>query len=134
MGRSSSSPPVWLPLPLLLLSTLLPQLPTSLPQPTMPRPTPMRSPPTPTPMPLPMTTQRPTSTPRRLPTVPAMSRDPTLLLFPMAESSVKYSSNGYDGYVADVTYEGTAVYPEAKPYAPAPYAKPAYAPAPAYHA
>merc|ERR1712173_253222 len=46
---------------------------------------------------------------------------------------VKYSSNGYDGYVADVTYEGTAVYPEEKPYhAPAP----AYAPAPvpAYHA
>merc|ERR1711899_334863 len=39
---------------------------------------------------------------------------------------VKYSSNSYDGYVADVTYEGTAVYPEAKPYAPAP--------APAYHA
>merc|ERR1739844_575045 len=39
---------------------------------------------------------------------------------------VKYTSNGYDGYVADVTYEGTAVYPEAKPYAPAP--------APAYHA
>merc|ERR1712172_367594 len=38
---------------------------------------------------------------------------------------VKYVSNGYDGYVADVTYEGTAVYPEAKPYA---------APAPAYHA
>merc|ERR1711993_39588 len=48
---------------------------------------------------------------------------------------VKYSSNGYDGYVADVTYEGTAVSPEAKPYAPAPaYHKPAYAPAPAYHA
>jgi len=43
---------------------------------------------------------------------------------------VKYTSNGYDGYVADVTYEGTAVYPEAKPYAPAP----AYKPAPAYHA
>merc|ERR1712203_682289 len=38
---------------------------------------------------------------------------------------VKYVSNGYNGYVADVTYEGTAVYPEAKPYA---------APAPAYHA
>merc|ERR1711947_31100 len=48
---------------------------------------------------------------------------------------VAYTSNGYDGYVADVTYEGTAVYPEAKPYAPAPaYGKPAYAPAPAYHA
>merc|ERR1712012_1429080 len=39
---------------------------------------------------------------------------------------VKYASNGYDGYVADVTYEGTAVYPEEKAYAPAP--------APAYHA
>ena len=39
---------------------------------------------------------------------------------------VKYTSNGYDGYVAEVSYEGTAVYPEAKPYAPAP--------APAYHA
>merc|ERR1711976_822876 len=33
---------------------------------------------------------------------------------------VKYSSNGYDGYVADVTYEGTAVYPEEKPYKAAP--------------
>merc|ERR1712025_695395 len=39
---------------------------------------------------------------------------------------VAYTANGYDGYVADVTYEGTAVYPEA----PAP----GYAPAPAYHA
>ena len=46
---------------------------------------------------------------------------------------VGYTSDGYNGYVADVTYEGTAVYPEEKPYhAPAP----AYAPAPvpAYHA
>merc|ERR1711868_303596 len=33
---------------------------------------------------------------------------------------VTYTANGYDGYVADVTYEGTAVYPEAKPYVPAP--------------
>merc|ERR1711936_642673 len=40
---------------------------------------------------------------------------------------VKYTSNGYDGFVADVTYEGTAVYPED----PAPYKA---APAPAYHA
>merc|ERR1712224_480647 len=39
---------------------------------------------------------------------------------------VGYTSNGYDGYVADVTYEGTAVYPEEKAYVPAP--------APAYHA
>ena len=39
---------------------------------------------------------------------------------------VAYTSNGYDGYVADVTYEGTAQYPEAAPYKPAP----AYAPAP----
>ena len=43
---------------------------------------------------------------------------------------VTYTANGYDGYVADVTYEGTAVYPEAKPYAPAPAYKPA--PVPAY--
>ena len=50
--------------------------------------------------------------------------------------TVKYTSNGYDGLVADVTYEGTAQYPEAKPYHPAPAYKPApvYAPAPAYHA
>merc|ERR1719367_1632526 len=39
---------------------------------------------------------------------------------------VKYTSNAYDGYVADVTYEGTAAYPEA--------VAPAYAQAPAYHA
>merc|ERR1712154_599727 len=26
---------------------------------------------------------------------------------------VAYTANGYDGYVADVTYDGTAVYPEA---------------------
>merc|ERR1712026_645710 len=39
---------------------------------------------------------------------------------------VKYTSNGYDGYVADVTYEGTAVYPEEPVYKAAP--------APAYHA
>ena len=38
---------------------------------------------------------------------------------------VSYTA-GPEGYVADVTYEGTAVYPEEKPYVPAP--------APAYHA
>ena len=43
---------------------------------------------------------------------------------------VAYTANGYDGYVADVTYEGTAVYPEAKPYVPAPAYK--AAPVPAY--
>merc|ERR1712128_238744 len=37
---------------------------------------------------------------------------------------VKYPSDNYTGYVADVTYDGVAVYPDA----------PAYAPAPAYHA
>merc|ERR1719398_489333 len=50
---------------------------------------------------------------------------------------VKYSSNGYDGYVADVTYEGTAQYPEAAPAykaAPAYHAAPAYKPAPVYKA
>ena len=40
---------------------------------------------------------------------------------------VTYTANGYDGYVADVTYEGTAVYPEA---APAYKAAPVYKPAP----
>merc|ERR1712227_863594 len=40
--------------------------------------------------------------------------------------TVTYTSNGYDGYVADVTYEGTASYPEAAPVV-------AHA-APAYHA
>merc|ERR1712128_260438 len=40
-----------------------------------------------------------------------------------------YHANGYDGYVADVTYEGTAVYPDA----PLVHAAPAYA-APVVHA
>merc|ERR1712026_100304 len=39
---------------------------------------------------------------------------------------VKYTSDNYDGYVADVTYEGVAAYPEDAPYVAAP--------APAYHA
>merc|ERR1712106_606016 len=34
--------------------------------------------------------------------------------------TVKYTSDNYNGYVADVTYEGVPVYPEAKPYVPAP--------------
>merc|ERR1711902_284151 len=38
---------------------------------------------------------------------------------------VNYHANGYDGYVADVTYDGTAQYPEAVPVAHA---------ASAYHA
>ena len=38
---------------------------------------------------------------------------------------VKYHSNGYDGFVADVTYEGEAHYPTAPKY---------HTPAPAYHA
>ena len=33
----------------------------------------------------------------------------------------KYTADHVNGYVAEVTYEGTPVYPEAKPYAPAPY-------------
>jgi len=45
--------------------------------------------------------------------------------------NVKYTADHYNGYVADVTYEGVPVYPEVKAYAPAPKA---YAPAPAYHA
>ena len=40
--------------------------------------------------------------------------------------TVTYTADHYNGYVADVQYEGEAVYPEAKPYHPAP----SYAPAP----
>merc|ERR1712106_617275 len=39
---------------------------------------------------------------------------------------VSYTADHVNGYVADVTYDGVPVYPEAKPYVPAP--------APAYHA
>merc|ERR1712156_763000 len=46
---------------------------------------------------------------------------------------VKYHSNEYDGYVAEVTYEGTAVYPDTPAYAaPVVKAAPAYA-APVAH-
>merc|ERR1712018_741245 len=54
--------------------------------------------------------------------------------------TVTYTADHYNGYVADVKYEGVAAYPEAKPYHPAPKAykphpAPAYKPAPApYHA
>ena len=43
--------------------------------------------------------------------------------------TVTYTADHTNGFVADVKYEGTAVYPEEKPYKPAP---PKYAPAPAY--
>merc|ERR1712038_1236932 len=33
--------------------------------------------------------------------------------------TVTYTADHYNGYVADVKYEGTPVYPEAKPYHPA---------------
>ena len=43
--------------------------------------------------------------------------------------TVTYTADHYNGFVADVVYEGEAHYPEDKPYHPAP----AYKPAP-YHA
>ena len=46
---------------------------------------------------------------------------------------VTYTADHHNGFVADVKYEGTAVYPEEKPYKPAPKyapAPPKYAPAP----
>merc|ERR1711963_680759 len=44
---------------------------------------------------------------------------------------VKYTADHYNGYVAEVTYEGTPHYPEEKPYHPP---APSYAPKPApYH-
>merc|ERR1712209_259490 len=48
--------------------------------------------------------------------------------------TVTYTSNGYDGFVADVSYTGTAVYPEEKAYKPAPAYKAAPALAHAAHA
>ncbi|XP_040566874.1 adult-specific cuticular protein ACP-20-like [Lepeophtheirus salmonis] len=39
--------------------------------------------------------------------------------------TVSYTVDGYSGYVADVSYEGTPTYPKYEP-------KPAYSPAPAY--
>ncbi|XP_027237316.1 cuticle protein 7-like [Penaeus vannamei] len=51
---------------------------------------------------------------------------------------VSYTADHVNGYVAEVTYEGEAHYPETKPYQPAPaYSAPAPAyspPAPAYSA
>merc|ERR1712226_968910 len=44
--------------------------------------------------------------------------------------TVTYTADHYNGYVADVKYEGVPVYPEAKPYHPAP--APKYHPAPKY--
>merc|ERR1711887_37666 len=49
---------------------------------------------------------------------------------------VNYKADGYEGYIADVTYDGTAVYPDAPVYraAPAPYhAAPIVHAAPVYH-
>ena len=43
---------------------------------------------------------------------------------------VTYTADHQNGFIADVKYEGTAVYPEEKPYAPAPK----YAPAPPKYA
>merc|ERR1712027_57160 len=78
--------PQLLPTPSTLLQLTMPQLQlTTLPQLTRPRLTPMRSPHTPTPTLLLMTTQRPPSTLRSSPMVPAMLPDLTPLLFPMAE-------------------------------------------------
>ena len=39
--------------------------------------------------------------------------------------TVKYTADDYAGYVADVSYEGQAVYPEVKPYKP-PHPAPKY--------
>ena len=46
---------------------------------------------------------------------------------------VTYTADHTNGFIADVKYEGTAAYPEEKPYHPAPKyapAPPKYAPAP----
>ena len=43
--------------------------------------------------------------------------------------TVTYTADHYNGYIADVKYEGVPHYPEAKPYHPAPHPAP-YKPAP----
>jgi hypothetical protein len=48
--------------------------------------------------------------------------------------AVSYIANDIDGFVANVKYDGTADYPEAKPYHQAPSPAPYHAPAPAYNA
>ena len=45
--------------------------------------------------------------------------------------TVTYTADHYNGYVADVKYEGQPVYPK---YEPKPAYKPVHKPAPAYHA
>merc|ERR1711962_1578129 len=40
--------------------------------------------------------------------------------------TVNYNADHYNGYIADVKYEGVPVYPEAKPYVPAPKYGPSY--------
>ena len=46
---------------------------------------------------------------------------------------VTYTADHYNGYVADVRYEGAASYPQAPHHGPAPYAAPHHAPRP-HHA
>jgi len=56
--------------------------------------------------------------------------------------TVTYTADHYNGFVADVSYEGVPHYPEAKAYKPhpapaykpVPHPAPAYKPAPVYHA
>merc|ERR1712080_355334 len=91
-------------------------LPTPLPTPS-PRCTPTRSPPTPTTTPLLTTTPSPTSTLLSPTTAPVLSRDRTVALPDGRVQHVAYHANDIDGYVAEVTYDGTAVYPEAVPVA-----------------
>merc|ERR1711971_1176610 len=78
-----------------------------------------------------MTTARPTSRRPRARMAMVLSLVASLLLFPGRIQTTTYTADHYNGFVADVTYEGTPVYPP-EPKEGYGHAAPAYAPAPAY--
>merc|ERR1711935_654759 len=107
-----------LPLPMLPLLSMLP-LPTMPPLSRLPLDTPsltlLRSPPTPTTMLSLTTTLEPPSSRERPMMATVLFRDLTLSTSLGRVQTVNCHANDYDGFVSEVSYEGTAAYPEAVP-------------------